>query len=34
MNRGREAAKAAVGMIDIFAQIEKTIPKPSKNISR
>ena len=34
MNRGREAAKAAVGMIDIFAQIEKTIPKPSKNMSR
>jgi 6,7-dimethyl-8-ribityllumazine synthase len=34
MNRGREAAKAAVGMIDIFAQIEKTIPKPSPNISR
>jgi 6,7-dimethyl-8-ribityllumazine synthase len=34
MNRGREAAKAAVGMIDIFTQIEKTIPKPSKNISR
>jgi 6,7-dimethyl-8-ribityllumazine synthase len=34
MNRGREAAKAAVGMIDIFTQIEKTIPKPSPNISR
>lgn len=31
MNRGREAARAAVGMIDIFAEIEKSSPKPSPN---
>ncbi len=31
MNRGREAARAAVGMIDIFFEIEKSIPKSSPN---
>lgn len=27
-NRGREAAKAAASMIDVFSEIEKTMPKP------
>jgi len=27
MNRGREAAKAAASMIDVFSEIEKTMPK-------
>lgn len=31
MNRGREAARAAVGMIEIFTEIEKTMPKPLPN---
>ena len=31
MNRGREAARAAVGMIDIFTELEKSSPKPSSN---
>lgn len=30
MNRGREAAKAAAGMVDVFAEIEKTMPKPDE----
>lgn len=30
MNRGREAAKAAAGMIDVFAEIDKTMPKTDK----
>lgn len=34
MNRGREAARAAVGMIDIFSEIEKSIPKSSQNHSK
>ena len=34
MNRGREAARAAVGMIDIFSEIEKSIPKTSQNHSK
>ena len=34
MNRGREAARAAVGMIDIFSEIEKSIPKSSHNNSK
>jgi len=31
MNRGREAARAAAGMIDVFSEIEKLIPKLSSN---
>jgi 6,7-dimethyl-8-ribityllumazine synthase len=31
MNRGREAARAAVAMIDVFTEIEKSIPKSSPN---
>lgn len=31
MNRGREAARAAVGMVDIFSEIEKSIPKSPNN---
>jgi 6,7-dimethyl-8-ribityllumazine synthase len=31
MNRGREAARAAVGMIDIFSEIEKSAPKSFQN---
>ncbi|MEY3395803.1 MAG: 6,7-dimethyl-8-ribityllumazine synthase [Verrucomicrobiota bacterium] len=34
MNRGREAAKAAVGMIDIFMEIDKSIPRSSPNKSK
>lgn len=34
MNRGREAARAAVGMIDIFSEIEKSLPKSSQNNSK
>lgn len=34
MNRGREAARAAVGMIDIFSEIEKSIPKSSHHNSK
>jgi len=30
MNRGREAARAAIGMIDIFTEIEKSTPKSSQ----
>lgn len=30
MNRGREAARAAAGIIDVFAEIEKSMPKDSK----
>ncbi|MFK7850026.1 MAG: 6,7-dimethyl-8-ribityllumazine synthase [Akkermansiaceae bacterium] len=33
MNRGREAAKAAAGMIDVFTEIEKTMPM-TKRLSR
>jgi 6,7-dimethyl-8-ribityllumazine synthase len=31
MNRGREAARAAAGMIDVFSEIEKSTPKPYTN---
>jgi 6,7-dimethyl-8-ribityllumazine synthase len=31
MNRGREAARAAAGMIDVFSDIEKSTPKLSPN---
>ncbi|MFN4943547.1 MAG: 6,7-dimethyl-8-ribityllumazine synthase [Akkermansiaceae bacterium] len=31
MNRGREAARAAAGMIDVFSEIEKSTPKLSPN---
>jgi len=31
MNRGREAARAAIGMIDIFTEIEKSTPKSSQH---
>jgi 6,7-dimethyl-8-ribityllumazine synthase len=30
MNRGREAARAAASMIDVFSEIEKSMPKPDK----
>ncbi|MFD2256530.1 6,7-dimethyl-8-ribityllumazine synthase [Luteolibacter algae] len=30
MNRGREAARAAAGMVDVFAEIEKSMPNPDK----
>lgn len=29
-NRGREAARAAAGIIDVFAEIEKSMPKDDK----
>lgn len=29
-NRGRECARAAVGMIDVFSEIEKSMPKDGK----
>lgn len=29
-NRGREAARAAAGIIDVFAEIEKSMPKDAK----
>jgi len=29
-NRGREAARAAAGIIDVFAEIEKSMPKDEK----
>ena len=29
-NRGREAARAATGMIDVFAEIAKSMPKDGK----
>jgi 6,7-dimethyl-8-ribityllumazine synthase len=29
-NRGREAARAAAGMIDVFSEIEKSMPKDDK----
>jgi 6,7-dimethyl-8-ribityllumazine synthase len=31
MNRGREAARAAAGMIEVFSEIEKSTPKQSQN---
>jgi len=31
MNRGRKAARAAAGMIDVFSEIEKSTPKLSPN---
>lgn len=31
MNRGREAARTAAGMIDVFSDIEKSTPKLSPN---
>jgi 6,7-dimethyl-8-ribityllumazine synthase len=34
MNRGREAARAAAGMIDVFTEIAKTMPKEDKKLSR
>lgn len=30
MNRGREAARAAAGIVDVFAEIEKSMPKDDK----
>lgn len=29
LNRGREAARAAAGMIDIFQELDRSMPKPS-----
>lgn len=34
MNRGREAARAAASMVDVFAEIEKTMPKEEKKSAR
>jgi len=30
MNRGKEAARAAASMVDVFSEIEKTMPKDDK----
>ena len=34
MNRGRESARAAGGMIDVFSEIEKTMPKEDRKTAR
>ena len=34
MNRGREAARAAGGMIDVFSELEKSMPKEDRKSTR
>lgn len=34
LNRGREAARAAVTMIDIFQELDRTMPRPAAPTSR
>jgi len=34
MNRGREAARAAGGMVDVFSEIEKSMPKEDRKSAR
>ncbi len=34
MNRGREAARAAGGIVDVFAEIEKSMPKEDRKSAR
>lgn len=34
LNRGREAARAAASMIDIFQELERSMPKPSTSRTR